>query len=52
MKHTILFLILLKKNLFVFEIKDETVIIKLNKINIFEYKELILPQKEIGNSEK
>ena len=41
-----------ENNLFVFEIKDETVIIKLNKINIFEYKELILPQKEIGNSEK
>ena len=41
-----------EKNLFVFEIKDETVIIKLNKMNIFEYKELILPQKEIGNSEK
>ena len=41
-----------EKNLFVFEINDENVIIKLNKINIFEYKELILPQKEIGNSEK
>ena len=37
---------------FIFDIKEESVIIKLNKINIFEYKELILPQKEIGNSEK
>ena len=41
-----------EKNLFIFDIKNENVIIKLNKINIFEYKELILPQKEIGNSEK
>ncbi len=42
----------LEKKQFVFDIKEDSIMIKLNKINIFEYKELILPQKEIGDSEK
>ena len=41
-----------EKNQFSFDKKDEAIIIKLHKINIFEFKEFILPQKEIGNSEK
>ena len=42
----------LENKQFTFEIKEECIIIKLNKINIFEFKDIILPQKEIGDSEK
>ena len=37
---------------FIFDTKDDSIIIHLSKIKIFVFKELILPQKEIGDSEK
>ena len=37
---------------FIFDTKDDSIIIQLSKIKIFVFKEFILPQKEIGDSEK
>ena len=34
------------------DIKDEAIKIKLNNLNIFEFKEMIIPEKEIDVSEK
>ena len=42
----------LKNKQFIFTITDKSIIIKLNKINIFEFKDIVLTEKEIDTSEK
>ena len=42
----------LENKQFVLDIKDEAIKIKLNNLNIFEFKEMIIPEKEIDIPEK